>query len=408
MTSRSAKAPVLPPRTIVGRRYGVAGLFAGIGGLELGLSRAGHDSRLLCELEPGAQSVLRARMDVDLHGDICTLRSLPSDVDMVVAGFPCQDLSQAGRTAGIEGSRSGLVGEVFRLIRRRKTPWVLLENVPFMLQLSRGRAMEVIVDALEELGYHWAYRVVNSLAFGVPQRRNRVLLLAALNEDPRDVLFGEDAIEPATDMDAVGRRACGFYWTEGSRGLGWAVDSVPTLKGGSGLGIASPPAIVLPSGDIVTPEIRDAERMQGFEPGWTEPALSVTRPGHRWKLVGNAVTVDVASWLGHRLAHPTAAGRSVEGRPLQRHGAWPRAAWNVGRGRFEATISSYPAWLPRPGLANWLKYEPQLLSERATAGFLARVDASSLRLPPRFRQSVVDHLARINGRTTSPRPARRA
>lgn len=386
------------------RRLRVAGLFAGVGGLELGLSRAGHEARLLCEIDPGARAVLRTRFDVPTHGDICKVRSLPADVDMLVAGFPCQDLSQAGRTAGIDGSRSGLVGEVFRLLRKRKTPWLLLENVPFMLQLSRGRAMEVIVEAVEELGYRWAYRVVNSLSFGVPQRRNRVLFLASLDEDPRDVLFADEVSEPAISIDAVGKEVCGFYWTEGIRGLGWAVNAVPTLKGGSGLGIPSPPAMVLPTGEVVTPDIRDAERMQGFDADWTKPAIEVTRAGHRWKLVGNAVTVDVAAWLGKRLVAPSVKGRRVVSRPLQRTGAWPRAAWNIGQGRHEAMISSYPVLKRRKPLAEWLKYAPAPLSVKATAGFLGRVDASSLHFPPRFRDTIASHLERMREETESASP----
>ena len=148
------------------RRLTTAGLFAGIGGIELGLKRF-HPTVLLCENDPGAVAVLNAKFrDIPKHGDITTLTSLPKNTDLVAAGFPCQDLSQAGTTRGIDGMRSGLVGEVFRLLRRDPVPWVLLENVPFMLQLSKGRALNVIVSELEALGYKWAYRVVDALAFG--------------------------------------------------------------------------------------------------------------------------------------------------------------------------------------------------------------------------------------------------
>src|SRR5581483_7195305 len=93
----------------------VAGWFAGIGGIELGLADSQHRSELLCEIEPSAQRVLRARFeDVPLVDDVREIDRLP-EVDLVAAGFPCQDLSQAGRTEGITGSRSGLVDEVFRL-----------------------------------------------------------------------------------------------------------------------------------------------------------------------------------------------------------------------------------------------------------------------------------------------------
>src|SRR4051794_8476877 len=88
------------------------GLFAGIGGFDVGLQRAGIKTDLLCEYWEPAATVLRKRFDADIVGDICDLKSLPS-VDVVTAGFPCTDLSQVGRTAGIDGRESGLVREAF-------------------------------------------------------------------------------------------------------------------------------------------------------------------------------------------------------------------------------------------------------------------------------------------------------
>jgi DNA (cytosine-5)-methyltransferase 1 len=373
----------------------VVGLFAGIGGIERGLARAGHETLLLCEIEPGAQAVLRAQFPgLRLEGDIRGLHDLPPETECVVGGFPCQDLSQAGRTMGIEGSRSGLVGEVFRLLDGRDIPWVLLENVPFMLALSKGRAMDVIVDAFEARGYRWAYRVVDSRAFGVPQRRERVYFLATRDGDPRDVLFADDASNPAPERVSW-RKANGFYWTEGIRGLGWADDAVPTLKGGSTIGIPSAPAIVMPGGRIVTPHICDAERLQGFPARWTEPSESVMKRGHRWKLVGNAVTVDAAEWIGGRLRDPDPVGRSVACAPLVRDGAWPRAAFNVGAGRWRADVSAWPERRDRRPLHEWLEHPTTPLSEKATAGFYARTKQSSLRFPDGFIERVERHLQRM-------------
>src|SRR4051812_26386367 len=241
------------------------GLFAGIGGIELGLSRAGYRARMICEIDPGAAEVLRQRFGMSVEPDIRKLKAFPK-VDLIAAGFPCQDLSQAGRTAGIGGHQSGLIGEVFKRLRSRADgpTWLLLENVPFMLQLQRGKAMRYLVDELEQLGFTWAYRVVDTRAFGIPQRRRRVLLLASRTEDPRAPLFASDEGEEAREF--TGKQLCGFYWTEGLRGLGWAIDAVPTLKGGSALGIPSPPAIWDPTdGSITVPHISDAERLQGFE-----------------------------------------------------------------------------------------------------------------------------------------------
>ena len=172
----------------------VAGLFAGIGGIELALERSGFETELLCEIAPPARAVLDRRFPATAkHDDIRTLASLPSGVDVLTAGFPCQDLSQAGRTRGLAGKSSGLVSEIFRLLDRRATKIVLLENVSFMLQLDGGRAIDTLVRAFEERGYRWAYRVVNSLAF-LPQRRERVYFVASRGDiDPGRVLFCDDA-----------------------------------------------------------------------------------------------------------------------------------------------------------------------------------------------------------------------
>lgn len=374
----------------------MVGLFAGIGGLELGLGRHGWHTELLCEIDAGAQAVLTTHFpEVELHADITRLRAIPAGTELVAAGFPCQDLSQAGRTEGITGKRSGLVDEVFRLVRRKRGPrWLLIENVPFMLQLGRGAAMRHITAALEELGYTWAYRVVDARAFGLPQRRQRVLMLASRTEDPRRVLFGEDA-GPRTVGDPE-HDPCGFYWTEGVRGLGWAVNAVPTLKGGSALGIASPPAVRLPSGEIVTPGIADAERLQGFAPEWTAPATEVPgiRQGHRWKLVGNAVSVRMAAWVGGRLAAPLDALPGDQ--PLAPGEPWPTAAWGHRGTAFRVPVSTWPVHEPYEDLHNFLTGS-RLLSARATAGFLRRAGMGSLRFPPGFLADVESHLDRMGG-----------
>ncbi len=380
----------------VGTTHRVVGLFAGVGGVERGLARARHETLLFCENEPAAMAVLRDRFPgVPLHDDVCTLESLPEDTTLVVAGFPCQDLSQAGATRGIEGARSGLVGEVFRLIESQRTPWLLLENVPFMLQLAQGEAMNVITTRLEALGYRWAYRVVDSRAFGLPQRRRRVYLVASLVGDPRHVLFADEAgaqPEPVLNGHAV---ACGFYWTEGLRGLGWAVDAVPTLKGGSTIGIPSPPAIWLPDGDVVTPDIRDAERLQGFPAGWTRAAESVARKGARWKLVGNAVSVPAAAWIGRRMKHP---GPMVdfEALPMRGHRHWPTAAWNVGEGRRIVRASEWPVAKQRKSLVEFLRYRPTQLSARATKGFLERTQRAKLVFDRGFLAAVRRHLDHVS------------
>jgi len=320
------------------------------------------------------------------------LRHLPRNTTLVTAGFPCQDLSQAGTTQGISGKRSGLVGEVFRLLEAHHTPWVLLENVPFMLQLARGEAMNFITSTLEELGYHWAYRVVDSRAFGLPQRRRRVYLVASLGGDPRTVLFADEN-SPRSEAYEDGRvPACGFYWTEGLRGLGWAIDAVPTLKGGSSIGIPSPPAIVLADGSVVTPDVIDTERLQGFPRNWTKAAERVGRKSTRWKLVGNAVSVRAATWIGRRMANP-GIPREFLTRPMHDHRNWPTAAWNVGQGRTIVEASEWPARWAYKSLEEFLtKKRLSPLSPKATRGFLSRTERAKLIFPDGFIDTLKAHL----------------
>ena len=384
----------------------VAGLFAGIGGFELGLHDVGHSSELLCDILPTAQAVLEHRFSgVDLVDDIVQLQSLPSDIEIVSAGFPCQDLSQAGKTAGLAGHRSGLVGEVFRLLEKRKkarrpVPWVIVENVPFMLQLGGGGAMRAIIDEFERLNYRWAYRVVDTYGFALPQRRERVYLVASTVGDPADVLLADDEpIErPQTDLSNL---AHGFYWTEGLSGLGWAVDAIPTMKNGSTIGIASPPAILLPDGRIVKPGITAAEKLQGFDPDWTIAAEQVAKPSFRWALVGNAVSVPIPRWIGTRISMP-GEYESHRDRTFPHSGKAPRAARFDGKQRFEVSISADPLGLRAPPLTEVLADDFSLLSERATAGFLGRARRAKLRFQPGFLNAVERHLEVMRGASRAP------
>jgi DNA (cytosine-5)-methyltransferase 1 len=373
----------------------VAGLFAGIGGIELGLHRSGHESVVLCELMETAQSVLRQRFfGTDIVSDVRDVRALPKDVDLLAAGFPCQNLSQAGLAVGIGGDQSGLVNEVFRIMRRRYPKWLMIENVQFMLQLGRGDAMRHIISELESMNMRWAYRVVDSRFSGVPQRRRRVILLASRTEDPRAVLFADDAGErPASHYRDD---AFGFYWTEGLRGLGWAPDAVPTLKGGSTIGIPSPPAIWVPEAKlgrkIVVPSVEDGEALQGFERGWTSGVDGARSVGARWKLVGNAVTGGVAEWVGERLSNPAEPmGVDV---PLVRTGSWPTAAWGERGQAWEVTgLSEFPVHRPYKHLSDVVRLgEAPALSHRGAAGFLSRTAKAKLRFNPHFIADVVEHV----------------
>ncbi|MFZ5870804.1 MAG: DNA cytosine methyltransferase [Actinomycetota bacterium] len=382
----------------------MAGLFAGIGGIELGFQRALGEqvhTELLCESWSPARAVLAERFaGTELHPDVRELTQLPGGLDVLAAGFPCTDLSQAGRTAGITGAQSSLVSHVFDVLRlvvreRRRLPWLVIENVPNMLALDRGRAMHYLVGELESLGFRWAYRVVDSRFTGVPQRRRRVILVASQTEDPRAVLFADDV--PPRDETALAKDAFGFYWTEGRGGLGWAQDAVPTLKGGSTIGIPSPPAVWLPGVQagrgFVTPRIEDAEAMQGFPRGWTDVAATGRglRNGPRWKLVGNAVTVDVAAWVASRLVRP---GEYVDDSTLwDGPGAWPTAAWGEAGKVWRMRVSEYPLLADYQHLLDVVDADQApALSHRGISGFQRRLNQGNLGKYPGFRDAVAEHV----------------
>lgn len=377
----------------------VAGLFSGIGGLEIPFREAGAETALLCDSWDASRAVLGAHFPEvpgsRLVHDVAEIDVLPRGTTVLAAGFPCTDLSQAGRTAGIRnGPESSLVSHVFRLLANHDLEWLVLENVQNMLVLDKGYAMQYLVDELTALGFRWAYRLVDSRFSGLPQRRHRVLLVASRDHDPARVLFADDGGTPAESDFPDG--VCGFYWTEGLRGLGWARDGVPPLKGGSGLGIPSPPGIWVrdaPAGRrIVTPTIEDAEALQGFERGWTAPAEAVGRRSTRWKLVGNAVSVDVSRWLVGRLRAPGDPLLEAEAmRPGER---WPTAAHGA-----DGRIWKYPLASTWPVRASYRSLRSVVdmdsapaLSLRAAAGFLDRARRARLNFDPRFIADVEEHI----------------
>ncbi len=374
------------------------GLFAGIGGVEEGLARAhAAEAELLVENWVPAQEVLRAHFpDAKLKGDVTGVRSLPK-VDLLAAGFPCTDLSQAGRTAGITGKASGLVRCVFDLLESANPTWLVFENVRNMLVLDKGDAMRYLVGELEERGYRWAYRLVDSRFTGVPQRRQRVIMLASRTENPADVLLADDAGEPAAEhyQDA----AFGFYWTEGLTGLGWAQDAIPTLKPGSTVGIPSPPGIWVKSAEpgrkLIVPSIEEAEELQGFDRGWTSAAESSKSNGPRWKLVGNAVTVGVSQWLGGKLLDP--GQHDQHNGALVSNGRWPLAAWG-GIGKvYRADVSMWPTRLPYRHLLDTVASDTaRPVSHRAAAGFYSRMLRSGLRFNEAFKSDVCEHVRVTN------------
>ncbi len=173
-------------------------LFAGVGGFDLALTRLGMRCAGQVEIDPVCRSILARHFpEVPRHDDVRTTiawwHAQPQPrprLDLVTAGFPCQDVSTAGRRAGLAGARTGLFFDLARTIDALHPRWVLLENVPGLLTSNRGADFQVVTATLDELGYGVSWRVLDARYFRLAQRRRRVFLAGCRGAPcPFEVLF---------------------------------------------------------------------------------------------------------------------------------------------------------------------------------------------------------------------------
>ena len=168
-------------------------LFAGVGGFDLALERAGIRVVASVEIDKKAQAILAKHFPdtqqfndiTEVTGEQLILAGFNPANGVITGGFPCQDLSVAGKRAGLAGKRSGLFWEICRLIDETRSETVILENVVGLLSSNNGRDMAVVIEALVERGYRVAWRVLDAQYFGVPQRRKRVFIVASLGNGGR-------------------------------------------------------------------------------------------------------------------------------------------------------------------------------------------------------------------------------
>lgn len=175
-------------------------LFAGVGGFDLALERNGVDVVASVEIDKHASAVLsrhfpKSKLFSDVTQvtgkDLIDAGFIP-ERGIITGGFPCQDLSVAGKRSGLAGERSGLFWEIARLVEETQTKWFVIENVPGLLSSNSGRDFEIVIGTMAKLGYSLGWRVLDAQHFGVPQRRKRVFIVGRRATDslaPAEVLF---------------------------------------------------------------------------------------------------------------------------------------------------------------------------------------------------------------------------
>ena len=162
-------------------------LFAGVGGFDLAMTRKGIKVVATVEIDKKCNEVLANRFpDAKQFTDVQQITGkdlidagFTPARGIITGGFPCQDLSVAGKRAGLAGARSGLFWEIRRLVEETQTEWFILENVPGLLSSNGGKDFGIILGEMANLGYSLGWRVLDAQYFGVPQRRRRVFIVGS-------------------------------------------------------------------------------------------------------------------------------------------------------------------------------------------------------------------------------------
>jgi DNA (cytosine-5)-methyltransferase 1 len=188
-------------------------LFAGVGGFDLAMQRQGVKVVASVEIDKKCNEVLAKHFpnakqftDVtEVKGEDLINAGFTPSTGIITGGFPCQDLSVAGKRAGLVGQRSGLFWEIARLVEETQTEYFIIENVPGLLSSNNGKDFGVVIGTLADLGYSVSWRLLDAQYFGVPQRRKRIFIAGrrATSGSAAEILFKPQGLR--RDSSPVGR-----------------------------------------------------------------------------------------------------------------------------------------------------------------------------------------------------------
>ena len=279
----------------------VGSLFSGIGGLELGLERAGMVVRWQVEKDPYCLQVLAKHWpNVRRYRDVCSVGEELEPVDLICGGFPCQDVSVAGKRKGLEGARSGLWFEFARIVRLLRPRYVLVENVPGLLSSGFGR----VFGDLAESGYDAEWDCIPAAAFGAPHLRYRLFVVAY----PQGYLWGTSMDDGPESLDGSRKVMADTLCGRRDRQPGdKRQESAKRGRTRQSDQILNPKIFSLWTGLCET-ESEGERRRRPCNTGWWSTEPDVGRVAHgvpsrvdRLRSLGNAVVPQVAEWIGRRI-----------------------------------------------------------------------------------------------------------
>lgn len=276
----------------------VGSLFAGIGGFDLGFERAGFEIKWQVEIDPFCRAVLAKHWPhVRRYDDVRTVGSELEPVDVIVGGFPCQDISSAGAKAGISGAQSGLWREMFRIIRELQPRFVVVENVADLLARGLGR----VLGDLASVGYDAEWDCIQAAAVGAPHGRDRLWLVAYPHADERRCKE-RGKCDSATCQDAADGHPCGPDAHRLCADLSDATSAAETERAWRWTRTRV---------DFARWRI-DARQRAGWE---TEPAICRVADGvcpgldnARLAALGNAIVPQIAEWIARRILEAEQVG----------------------------------------------------------------------------------------------------
>jgi len=274
----------------------VLDLFSGVGGFALGLEKSGFETVAFCEIEPYAQKVLAKHWPgVPIYDDVRQLTAdrLAADgigVDVITGGFPCQDISTAGRQAGIEGERSGLWSEIARLIGELQPRYAIMENVTNLISGDSGRWFGRVLGDLAEIGYDAEWHCIPASAIGANHHRDRVWIVAYPSGGKWQPGAKEQGVLRA--LQENGTIDCD------TSGRGEAHSSALAYPNSKRLQGRQRP--ILSRGHIAEGHDR-ASHWWASEPAIQRMANGVPNRSHRLRCLGNAVVPQIPELIGRAI-----------------------------------------------------------------------------------------------------------